>query len=121
MRRTTARRLTEAKATVPHFCLNAECDIDESLALRTVPNAARNDTERISVNDFMIKACASALRAVPEANQVWTADPMLRLAKVGISVAVATEGGLFTPVVRDADRKSLGTLSQEVKRLPVFS
>jgi pyruvate dehydrogenase E2 component (dihydrolipoamide acetyltransferase) len=117
IRRTIAQRLTQSKATVPHFYLNAECEIDAMLELRASINATRAGEDRISINDFILKACASALRAVPEANQVWTSDAMLRLANVDVSVAVATEGGLFTPVIRDADKKTLGTLSREMKSL----
>lgn len=117
MRRTIARRLLEAKQTVPHFYLNADCDIDALLALRTRINETRDPSERISVNDFIIKASAAALRRVPGANAVWTDEAILRLQDADIAVAVATEGGLVTPVIRQADRKSLGTISAEMKAL----
>lgn len=117
MRRAIARRLLEAKTTVPHFYLNMECDIDALLALRSTVNAGRDAAQRISVNDFVVKASAIALRAVPGANAVWTDEAILRLHDVDIAVAVATEGGLITPIVRQADKKSLGTISAEVKTL----
>lgn len=117
MRRTIARRLLEAKQTVPHFYLNADCNIDELMALRAQINARREPADRISVNDFIIKASAVALRKVPDANAVWTEDAILKLKDVDIAVAVATEGGLITPLIRQADRKSLGALSQEMKAL----
>lgn len=117
MRRTIARRLVEAKTTVPHFYLNLDCDIDALLALRSRINETREAVERISVNDFVIRAAAVALRKVPDANAIWTDQAMLRLSEVDISVAVATDGGLITPIIRKADEKSLGTISAEMKSL----
>ncbi|RUM96024.1 pyruvate dehydrogenase complex dihydrolipoamide acetyltransferase [Pseudaminobacter arsenicus] len=119
MRRTIARRLVDAKTTVPHFYLNADCDVDALLALRAEINEGRDKGEQISVNDFVLKAVAVALRKVPEANAVWTDEAILRLRAVDIAVAVATDGGLITPVLRDADQKSLGTISSEVKALAI--
>ncbi|TIV68333.1 MAG: pyruvate dehydrogenase complex dihydrolipoamide acetyltransferase [Mesorhizobium sp.] len=117
MRRTIARRLVEAKTTVPHFYLNLDCDIDALLALRSRINETREAVERISVNDFVIRAAAVALRKVPDANAIWTDQAMLRLSEVDISVAVATDGGLITPIIRKADEKSLGRISAEMKSL----
>lgn len=117
MRRTIARRLLEAKTTVPHFYLEMDCNLDALLALRHEINAGREKAERISVNDFVIKASAAALAAVPEANVVWTEDAMLRLADIDIAVAVATDNGLITPVIRRAGEKSLGAISAEMKAL----
>lgn len=117
MRRTIARRLLEAKQTVPHFYLNADCDIDALLALRAEINAKRPKDERISVNDFVIRACAAALSRVPDANVIWTEEAILKLQDVDIAVAVATDGGLITPLIRQADRKSLGAISAEMKAL----
>ncbi|APZ50476.1 pyruvate dehydrogenase complex dihydrolipoamide acetyltransferase [Salipiger abyssi] len=119
MRRTIARRLVESKTTVPHFYLEADCDLEALLALRAQVNEGRDTPARISVNDFLIKAVALALAEVPEANAVWTDEAILRLGSVDISVAVATDGGLITPVLRDADCKSLGALSAEMKALAV--
>ncbi|KAA0969426.1 2-oxo acid dehydrogenase subunit E2 [Aureimonas fodinaquatilis] len=117
MRRHIARRLLEAKTTIPHFYLSVDCEIDELLALRSKINTGRDKADRISVNDMVIKAAAFALRKVPEANVIWNGDEILQLTDVDISVAVATEGGLITPILRGADRMSLGTLSAEMKSL----
>ncbi|MCX5515841.1 pyruvate dehydrogenase complex dihydrolipoamide acetyltransferase [Kaistia algarum] len=117
MRRVIARRLLESKQTVPHFYLSAECEIDRLLALRADLNAVAADEYKLSVNDLVIKAAAKALRIVPEANAMWTEDAILRFDDVDVSVAVATDGGLITPVLRRADEKSLGTLSNEIKEL----
>ncbi len=117
MRRTIARRLLEAKTMVPHFYLDVDCKIDTLLALREQINEKREDSARISVNDFVIKASAAALRRVPDANVVWTDDALLKLRNVDIAVAVATEGGLITPIIRCADQMSLGAISAEMKSL----
>lgn len=117
MRRTIARRLLESKTTVPHFYLDADCNIEALLALRAQINESREKTERISVNDFIVKAVANALAKVPAANAIWTDEAVLQLKSIDISVAVATDGGLITPVLHKADQKSLGTLSSEIKAL----
>ncbi|MCZ0963656.1 pyruvate dehydrogenase complex dihydrolipoamide acetyltransferase [Paracoccus benzoatiresistens] len=117
MRRTIARRLVEAKTSIPHFYLSVDCELDALLALRAEVNKGRDKAERISINDFVIKAAARALRKVPAANVVWNGDEILQLADIDISVAVATDGGLITPILRGADRMSLGTLSAEMKAL----
>ena len=124
MRRTIARRLTEAKQTVPHFYLRADVALDALLALREQLNAAaplRDGTGpawRISVNDLMIKALACALRDVPEANVTWADDGrMLRHRAVDVAVAVAIEGGLITPVIHSAESKSVSAISGEMKEL----
>ncbi len=117
MRRTIARRLLEAKTTIPHFYLTVDCNIDSLLTLRKKINETRESSDRISVNDFIIKASALALRKVPDANVVWTEDALLKLKDVDIAVAVATEGGLITPIVRHADQMSIGTISAEMKSL----
>lgn len=117
MRRVVARRLVEAKQSIPHFYLNADCDMQALLALRVELNEGRDKAEKISVNDLIIKAAARALRKVPAANVIWHGDEILQLADVDISVAVAIEGGLITPILRGADRMSLGTLSAEMKTL----
>jgi pyruvate dehydrogenase E2 component (dihydrolipoamide acetyltransferase) len=115
MRRAIARRLTESKATVPHFYLQADCRVDALLALRAQINEGRE--QRISVNDLVVKAVAGAMRDVPEANAIWTPDATRRFASADIAVAVSVPGGLLTPVVRGADRLSIGELSVTVRDL----
>ena len=118
MRKTIAARLTEAKQTVPHFYLRRDIKIDRLLAFRADLNkqlAARD--VKLSVNDFIIKACALALQTVPSANAVWAGDRVLQLTPSDVAVAVAIEGGLFTPVLQDAEQKSLSQLSAEMKDL----
>jgi pyruvate dehydrogenase E2 component (dihydrolipoamide acetyltransferase) len=119
MRRTIARRLVESKTTVPHFYLEADCDIEALLELRAQINEGREKSDKISVNDFVIKAVAHALAKVPSANAIWTDEAILQLKSIDISVAVATETGLITPVVRNADQKSLGAISKEMKALAI--
>ena len=104
MRRAIARRLTESKTTVPHFYLVADCRVDRLLELRREVNESHS--ERISVNDFVLKAVAGALRDVPEANAIWGETVIRRHHDVDIAVAVAIDGGLVTPVVRGVDRLS---------------
>jgi pyruvate dehydrogenase E2 component (dihydrolipoamide acetyltransferase) len=118
MRRTIAARLTEAKQTIPHFYLRREVRLDTLMAFReTLNKQLEARGVKLSVNDFIIKACAMALQAVPDANAVWAGDRMLRLKPSDVAVAVAVEGGLFTPVLRDAHQKSLSALSAEMKDL----
>jgi len=120
MRKVIASRLLESKQTVPHFYLTVDCQIDSLLSMRKTMNAAAPEGDKgykISVNDFVIRAVALALRQVPEANAAWT-DTAIRLFNdVDVSVAVATPNGLITPVVRRADEKGLVTISGEVKNL----
>ena len=118
MRKTVAARLTEAKQTIPHFYLRRSVQLDALMAFREQLNgqlASRN--VKLSVNDFIIKACAMALQKVPAANSVWAGDRMLRLKPSDVAVAVAIDGGLFTPVIKDAHLKSLSALSAEMKDL----
>ena len=118
MRKTIAARLTEAKQTVPHFYLRRDIKIDALLEFRAMLNGQLADRGiKLSVNDFIIKACALALQQVPEANAVWAGDKVLRLTPSDVAVAVAIEGGLFTPVLQDAHQKSLSALSAEMKDL----
>ncbi|MDX5349498.1 MAG: 2-oxo acid dehydrogenase subunit E2, partial [Paracoccaceae bacterium] len=118
MRRTIAARLTEAKQTIPHFYLRRDVKLDALMAFREQLNKQLEGRGlKLSVNDFIIKACAMALQAVPAANAVWAGDRMLRLKPSDVAVAVAVDGGLFTPVLRDADKKSLSALSAEMKDL----
>ena len=118
MRKTIAARLTEAKQTVPHFYLRRDINLDALLSFRGELNkqlAARD--VKLSINDFIIKACALALQSVPDANAVWAGDRVFNLKPSDVAVAVAIEGGLFTPVLKDAEVKSLSVLSAEMKDL----
>lgn len=115
MRRAIARRLSESKQTVPHFYLTVDCRMDALLALRAQANQA--GAIKLSVNDFIVRAAAQALRDVPEVNASWQDDAIEYHAGADISVAVATEGGLVTPIVRDADDKSLSAIAAEIVEL----
>ena len=135
MRRIIARRLTEAKQTVPHFYLTIDCEIDELLKIRAelngkspsqpspeIPGSSPGRGElgggyRISVNDFVVRATALALRQVPAANASWSDEAILQWDTVDIAVAVALEDGLITPIVKQADRKGLATIANETKDL----
>jgi pyruvate dehydrogenase E2 component (dihydrolipoamide acetyltransferase) len=115
MRRAIARRLTESKSTVPHFYLTADCRVDRLLQARAEVNEGLGI--KTSVNDWVIKAVGHALMAVPGANVVWTDQAMRQFSQADISVAVATEGGLYTPVLRGVDRLSIPAISAQVKEL----
>ncbi|RWF43930.1 MAG: pyruvate dehydrogenase complex dihydrolipoamide acetyltransferase [Mesorhizobium sp.] len=126
MRKTIARRLVEAKSTIPHFYLTLDCELDALLALRTQLNAAApvKKTEKgevpaykLSVNDMVIKAMAMALMAVPDANASWTDSAMVKHKHADVGVAVSIPGGLITPIIRHADEKTLSTISNEMKDL----
>jgi pyruvate dehydrogenase E2 component (dihydrolipoamide acetyltransferase) len=123
MRKTVAARLTESKQTVPHFYLTLDCRIDALLTARAEINAtAPKDKDgkpafKLSVNDFVVKAWAVALQRVPAANATWAVDSILYHKRSDVAVAVAVPGGLFTPVVKAADSKSLRQISEEVKDL----
>jgi len=123
MRRTIATRLVEAKQTIPHFYLTADLDAGNLIALREEANAtAPKDKNgeaafRLSLTDFIIKAWAAALQRIPAANAVWAGDRILRFRHSDIGVAVALEGGLITPVIRNAEMKSLTTISAEMRDL----
>jgi pyruvate dehydrogenase E2 component (dihydrolipoamide acetyltransferase) len=118
IRKVIARRMLESKQTVPHFYLTVELEIDALLAARQAINAvAEKKGTKVSVNDMMIKASAKALRDHPECNASWTEDEMIEYGAVDISVAVATDRGLITPIVRNADMKGLGQIAAEMKDL----
>jgi pyruvate dehydrogenase E2 component (dihydrolipoamide acetyltransferase) len=124
MRKTIAKRLLEAKQTIPHFYLSVECEIDKLMDVRAQLNSAAPMNKetgkplyKISVNDLVIKASALALRDKPEANASWYDDAIVHYSDVDLSVAVATEGGLITPIVRNADQKTLAQISSEMKSL----
>jgi pyruvate dehydrogenase E2 component (dihydrolipoamide acetyltransferase) len=115
MRRAIARRLTESKQQVPHFYLTVDCRMDALLALRAQAN--QGGAVKLSVNDFIVRAAALALREVPEVNASWHDDAIEFHAGADISVAVATDGGLVTPIVRDADVKPLSAIAGEIVEL----
>ncbi|MGQ7791453.1 pyruvate dehydrogenase complex dihydrolipoamide acetyltransferase [Faunimonas sp. B44] len=126
MRKTIARRLAEAKATIPHYYLTVDCEIDALLKMRAEMNAGAPTRKtdkgeeplyKLSVNDFVIKALAMALMAVPDGNVTWTGEGMLKHKHADIAVAVALPGGLITPVIRSADQKTLSAISNEMKDL----
>ena len=126
MRKTIARRLVEAKSTIPHFYLTIDCELDALLALRSQINATapmrKTDkgevpAYKLSVNDMIIKAMAMALKAVPDANVSWTEGAMVRHKHADVGVAVSIPGGLITPIIRHADEKTLSVISNEMKDL----
>jgi pyruvate dehydrogenase E2 component (dihydrolipoamide acetyltransferase) len=123
MRRTIARRLIEAKQTIPHFYLTADIEVGRLIAMREEANTAAptdkdgNRAFKLSLNDFIIKAWAAALQRIPAANAVWAEDRILRFKNSDIGVAVAIEGGLITPIVRNAETKSLTAISTEMSDL----
>ena len=114
MRKVIARRLTESKQTVPHFYLTVDCEIDALLEARREINLRAPEGVKVSVNDFVVKALATALCRVPDANAAWTEDGLLRFRQVDVSVAVAVPNGLVTPVVRQAEAKGLAEISTEM-------
>jgi pyruvate dehydrogenase E2 component (dihydrolipoamide acetyltransferase) len=117
MRKVIARRLTEAKQQIPHFYLTIDCELDALLELRSRLNARPGADYRLSVNDFVIKAVALAIRRKPDVNASFGGDRIYRYRSIDVSVAVATPGGLITPIVREADRKGLSTISNEMREL----
>ena len=123
MRATIAKRLIEAKQTIPHFYLTADIDIGRLMAMREEANAAAPKDKdgkpafKLSLNDFIIKAWAAALQRIPAANAVWAGDRILRFTHSDIGVAVALDGGLITPVIRNAESKSLTAISTEIRDL----
>lgn len=123
MRKTVADRLTIAKSTIPHFYLTIDCELDQLLAARKRLNdhAPKEGPAsfKLSVNDFIIKALALALQYVPAANSTWSSQGILRHKRSDVAVAVAVEGGLFTPIIRHADLKTLSEISNEMKDLAV--
>jgi pyruvate dehydrogenase E2 component (dihydrolipoamide acetyltransferase) len=123
MRRTIAKRLIEAKQTIPHFYLTADIEIGQLTAMREEANAGAPAAKdgmpafRLSLNDFIIKAWAAALQRIPAANAVWAEDRILRFSHSDIGVAVALDDGLITPVIRNAETKSLTSVSAEIRDL----
>jgi pyruvate dehydrogenase E2 component (dihydrolipoamide acetyltransferase) len=117
IKKITAQRLQESKSTVPHFYLTIECQIDELMRTRKMINEAANGDYKLSVNDFVVKACANALKAYPAANVSWNDDAVRQYIHSDISVAVSTPNGLITPIVKQAETKGLKEISAEVKDL----
>lgn len=118
MRKVIASRLTEAKQTIPHFYLRRSVTLDKLLKTRAEINKGLADSGvKLSVNDFIIKASAKALQAVPACNAVWAGDRILQMKASDVAVAVAIEGGLFTPVIQDADSLALSAISTSMKDL----
>ena len=117
------RGSTQAKQTIPHFYLTADIDIDRLIAVREEANAAApKDRDgkpafKLSLNDFIIRALALALQRVPAANAAWAGDRILRFTHSDIGVAVALDGGLIAPIIRNAETKSLTAISAEMKSL----
>ena len=117
IRKVVAKRLSESKQTVPHFYLTVECMLDNLLSARKEMNDAAKDAYKLSVNDFIIKAAAMALKAYPAANVSWTDDAIHQYLNADISVAVSTPTGLITPIVKVAEQKGLVEISKEMKDL----
>jgi len=117
MRKTIARRLLEAKQTIPHFYVTGECDAAKLVAFRADLNAILGEENKVSLNDVIIKATATALARLPAANASFLGDRIRTHGRVHIGVAVSVEDGLITPVVRDADKKGIRAISAEIKEL----
>lgn len=117
MRQTIAQRLTTSSQQVPHYFLNIDCELDQLMRVRKELNADKTPDAKLSINDFIIRSVAYAMRKVPAANVMWDEDAILQFNQVDIAVAVSVDGGLITPVVRDAGNKGVYRISQEVKEL----
>jgi pyruvate dehydrogenase E2 component (dihydrolipoamide acetyltransferase) len=120
MRRTIGQRLTQSKTEVPHYYLTVDIDMGKTMKLREVFNqsmAGKEGATKLSVNDFIVKAAACALRDVPEVNAAWMGEVIRQFHKADVSVAVATPTGLITPIVRDVGAKGLASISSETKAL----
>ncbi len=117
IKKITAQRLQESKSTVPHFYLTIECRIDDLIRTRTLSNEQADGEYKLSINDFILKACANALKAYPAANVAWTDDAVRQYVHADISVAVSTPNGLMTPIVKQAELKGLKEISAEIKDL----
>ncbi|EFA76192.1 dihydrolipoamide acetyltransferase [Heterostelium album PN500] len=117
IRKVTAARLTESKQTIPHYYLTMECRVDKLLKVRTELNGQADGKYKLSVNDFIIKAASAALKDVPTVNSTWMTSAVRRFHNVDINVAVNTDIGLFTPLVRDSDKKGLATIANQVREM----
>ncbi|NQZ07162.1 MAG: pyruvate dehydrogenase complex dihydrolipoamide acetyltransferase [Algicola sp.] len=117
MRSTVATRLTQSSRDIPHFYMTVDCQIDELMAMRKQLNGRKNADYKISVNDFVIKAVATAMKQVPEANCMWAGDSVISFNQVDIAIAVAVKDGLITPVVKNASGKGLADIANQSKAL----
>lgn len=121
MRKTIARRLTQSKSSIPHFYLETECRVDKLIRFRREINSAKGDSfsVKVTLNDLIVKSCAHALIAVPETSVSWLESEIIQFKHANIAIAVAVDGGLLTPVVREIDNKTLSTLSTELSQLVI--
>ena len=117
MRKTIARRLTESKRDIPHYYVTVDCELDALMALRQQLNAKTGEGTKLSVNDFVIRAAALALKKMPDVNAAWGGDHIAQFDNVDISIAVAIPDGLITPIIRKADTKGLASISDEMREL----
>jgi len=117
IRRIIAEKLTISKSSIPHFYLRRKAIVDQLIDLRSRANGAIEIKEKISINDFFIKACGCALTDYPDCNMIWQDQHMLRFKEVGIGVAISTESGLYTPTLKNIDKKSVSQISSEMKEL----
>ncbi len=117
IRRIIAEKLTLSKSSVPHFYLRRKAKVDELISFRTKANDVLEKNNKISINDFFIKACGCALMDFPDCNMIWQEQHMLRFKEVAIGVAISTQAGLYTPTLRNIDKKSVTQISSEMKAL----
>ena len=117
IRRIIAEKLTVSKSSIPHFYLRRKAIVDQLIDLRSKANEAIEIKEKISINDFFIKACGCALTDYPDCNMIWQDQHMLKFKEVGIGVAISTESGLYTPTLKNIDQKSVSQISSEMKGL----
>ena len=117
IRRIIAEKLSLSKSSIPHFYLRRKAKVDQLIDFRNKANGAIEKKEKISLNDFFIKACACALNDYPDCNMIWQEQHMLKFKEVAIGVAISTELGLYTPTIRNIDKKSVSEISFEMKTL----
>jgi pyruvate dehydrogenase E2 component (dihydrolipoamide acetyltransferase) len=117
MRKVIAQRLTDSKQQLPHFYLTMQVNMDNILKVRQALNEGRSPTDKISINDFIVKACAVAMKAVPEVNSAWHGEFIRRYNNVDISIATATPTGLITPIIANVESKGVSSIAAQVKEL----
>ena len=115
IRRIIAEKLTGSKSSIPHFYLRRKAKVDQLIDFRSKANGAIENKEKISINDFFIKACGCALTDYPDCNMIWQDQHMLKFKEVAIGVAISTESGLYTPTLRNINNKSVSQISSEMK------